>query len=90
MAAANPALIDDIDRLGKKKEELDLQVAKLQAEIESAGGERLRSLPGLIAHEEQLARIKSEHRARFERSFTRLGSTFRDLGRNSFTKFEGS
>ncbi|MBX3423944.1 MAG: hypothetical protein KF752_20495 [Pirellulaceae bacterium] len=59
-------LIDDIQRLGNLKEKLDQEIARLKVDIENAGGDRLRSLPGLIEQEEQIARVKAGQRRRFE------------------------
>jgi uncharacterized protein YPO0396 len=56
----------EIDRLAKLKEEMDRGITRLELEIEQAGGERLRSLPGLIEQQEQLSRIKHGQRSRFE------------------------
>ncbi len=56
----------DIARLAALKEEHDRNIARLELEIENAGGERLRSLPGLVAHAEQLGRTKLATRQRFE------------------------
>ncbi len=59
-------LADEIDRLGKLKSKLDNEVARIEVEIENAGGDRLRSLPGLIEQEEQIAKVKAAHRGHYE------------------------
>ncbi len=57
--------IDEIERLGKLRQKLESEIARLDIEIENAGGDRLRSLPGLIEQEEQSAKIKARGRERF-------------------------
>jgi uncharacterized protein YPO0396 len=56
----------EIERLAKLKEELDRSITRLELEIEQAGGDRLRSLPGLIEQQAQLSKIKKSQRIRFE------------------------
>ena len=58
--------IVEIDRLGKLKQQLDGEIARIDLDIENAGGDRLRSLPGLIEQEEQIAKVKATQRLRFE------------------------
>ncbi len=58
--------IDEIERLGKLRQKLDSEIARLDIDIENAGGDRLRSLPGLIEQEEQIAKVKATQRLRFE------------------------
>ena len=58
--------INEIDRLGAQKQRLDSEIARIEIEIENAGGDRLRSLPGLIEQETQIAKVKANQRNRFE------------------------
>ncbi len=58
--------IDEIERLGELRHKLDHEIARIEIEIEQAGGDRLRSLPGLIEQEEQIAKVKATQRQRFE------------------------
>ncbi|MDZ4849317.1 MAG: ATP-binding protein [Pirellulaceae bacterium] len=65
--------IDEIDRLGALKQRLDSEIARIEIEIEHAGGDRLRSLPGLIEQEEQIAKVKATQRNRFEAQLQMAG-----------------
>ncbi len=57
--------IDEIERLGTLKQKLENEIARLDLEIENAGGDRLRSLPALIELEEKTAHSKAVLRSRF-------------------------
>ncbi len=59
-------LTEEIDRLGRLHTKLQLEIGRLELEIQNAGGDRLRQLPALIEQAEQLARVKTENRLRFE------------------------
>lgn len=77
----------EIVRLAKQKESLDQAIARMEIEAESAGGDRLRSLPGLIAQQQQLSRGRKEARMIFESQLHTAGISanittpeqFRDL-----------
>lgn len=57
---------EDILRLEKLQDRLRNEIARLELEIENAGGDRLRQLPGLIVQAEAIAKVKANFRARFE------------------------
>lgn len=59
-------LAGEISRLDKLQDRLRSEVARLDIEIENAGGDRLRQLPGLIQQAEELAKLKAARRATFE------------------------
>lgn len=63
----------DILRLEKLQDRLRKDIARLELEIENAGGDRLRQLPGLIEQAEALAKIKATYRARFESQLVSAG-----------------
>lgn len=56
----------EIGRLDKLQDRLRSEIARLDIEIENAGGDRLRQLPGLIHQAEELAKLKTARRASFE------------------------
>ena len=56
----------DIDRLSEAVAEHQRKVARLEVEIEQAGGARLRELPALIAQSEEMASIKQNQRREYE------------------------
>lgn len=58
--------VGEIERLNLKQNNLHQEIARLRVDIENAGGDRLRRLPGLIEQQEQIARVKLEARTRFE------------------------
>ncbi len=53
-------------RLERQQDRLRNEIARLEIEIEDAGGDRLRLLPGLIEQSETIAKVKANYRARFE------------------------
>ncbi len=57
---------DEIQRLDQLQDRRRDEIARLNVEIENVGGERLRQLPSLIAHADQLASVKLQTRTRFE------------------------
>ena len=57
---------DEIARLDKLQDRLRSDVARLDVEIENAGGDRFRQLPGLIQQAEELGKLKAARRASFE------------------------
>lgn len=59
-------LDDEIGRLDKLQDRLRGDIARLEVEIETAGGDRLRELPRLIERAEELARLKAAQRLSFE------------------------
>ena len=59
-------LNDEINRLDQLQRRLNNEIARLEIEIENAGGDRLRQIPGLIEQEEQIAKVKAAHRLSFE------------------------
>jgi uncharacterized protein YPO0396 len=59
-------LIDNIQRLEKLQSQRLNEVARLNVDIESAGGDRLRLLPGLIEQAERIAAIKLRARNAYE------------------------
>lgn len=78
--------IDEIERLGQLRHKLDSEIARIEIDIEQAGGARLRSLPGLIEQEEQIARVKTIHRQRFEAQLELAGITTRLSSPEQFSK----
>ncbi len=59
-------LSGEILRLERVQNQLRNSIARLTVEIESAGGDRLRQLPGLIEQAERAAAVKKTARVRFE------------------------
>jgi uncharacterized protein YPO0396 len=59
-------LTDDIKRLDHVQDRLRNDIARLNIDIENAGGERLRQLPGMIEQAQSIAAIKRSARDRFE------------------------
>ena len=59
-------LSGDILRLEDLQNQLRNAIARLTIEIENAGGDRLRQLPGLIEQAERLSAVKLSARTRFE------------------------
>ena len=59
-------LQEDILRLEQVQDRLRNEIARLELEIENAGGDRLRQLPGLIEQAESIAKSKARFRAMFE------------------------
>lgn len=66
-------LADEIGRLDTLQNERRNQIARLNVEIENAGGDRLRALPGLIAQAQQIANVKLDARTRFQLQLTNAG-----------------
>ncbi len=58
-------LQEELLRLDERLEELRTNIMRLEAEIEHAGGDRLRQLPELIRHQDQMAATKREIRNQF-------------------------
>lgn len=59
-------LIDDIGRLEDLQRKLRKDIARLEVDIENAGGERLKQLPGLIAQQKEIADVKRSRRRALE------------------------
>ena len=59
-------LADEITRLDELQDRCRNEIARLTVEIEHAGGDRLRQLPGLIEQAESISRVKLAARHRFE------------------------
>jgi uncharacterized protein YPO0396 len=59
-------LVAEVTRLGELHQDRTNEIARLKLEIENRGGDRMRQLPGIIQHEEQLAKIKAASRLSFE------------------------
>lgn len=78
--------IGEIERLGKLKQKWDSDIARLEIEIETAGGDRLRALPGLIAMEETLAKSKATLHDRFEQQLETAGIRLRLTSADQFHK----
>ncbi len=79
-------LTKDIQRLDDLQKEKRNQIARLNVEIENAGGDRLRTLPGLIAQAEQLACVKLDARTRFQSQLTVAGLHPRITSPEQFSK----
>ncbi len=59
-------LTDDIKRLEVLQDRLRNDIARLTVDIENAGGDRLRQLPGMIEQAQSIANVKLAARNRFE------------------------
>lgn len=59
-------LTDDIERLEKLQGKLHHDIARLNVDIENAGGDRLKQLPGLIDQAERIATVKLRARNAYE------------------------
>ncbi len=66
-------LADEIQRLEALQNEKRNQIARLNVEIENAGGDRLRALPGLIAQAQQISDVKLDARTRFQLQLSNAG-----------------
>lgn len=66
-------LSDEIKRLDALQSKKRNEIARLNIEIENAGGDRLRALPGLISQAEQISRVKLDARTRFESQLRTAG-----------------
>ncbi len=79
-------LNEDIVRLEKLQDRLRNEMARLELEIENAGGDRLRQLPGLIEQAEAIAKVKANYRARFESQLMTAGITVQVTSPDQFAK----
>ncbi len=79
-------LNEDILRLEKLQDRLRNEMARLELEIENAGGDRLRQLPGLIEQAEAIAKVKATYRARFESQLMTAGITVQVTSPDQFAK----
>ncbi|MCA9179967.1 MAG: hypothetical protein KDA51_00905, partial [Planctomycetales bacterium] len=68
-------LSDEISRLDELQDRKRDAIARLNVDIELAGGDRLRQLPGLIQQALQIATVKSDARMRFEAQLRMGGLT---------------
>ena len=83
------ALDADIEQLANKLEKLHSGIFSIRRDIEMAGNERLRQLPGLIEHEESLARHKQVTRTQFESALHVAGIGTRLTSPEQFLKVVG-
>ncbi|MCY2982623.1 MAG: AAA family ATPase [Planctomycetota bacterium] len=79
-------LNEDILRLEKLQDRLRSDIARLEFEIENAGGDRLRQLPGLIEQAEAIAKVKATYRARFESQLVSAGISVQVTSPEQFAK----
>ena len=79
-------LNEDIVRLEKLQDRLRNEMARLELEIENAGGDRLRQLPGLIEQAEAIAKVKANYRARFESQLVSAGISVQVTSPDQFAK----
>ena len=79
-------LNEDILRLEKMQDRLRNEIARLELEMENAGGDRLRQLPGLIEQAEAIAKVKANYRARFESQLQSAGLTVLVTSPEQFAK----
>ncbi|MEQ1829343.1 MAG: ATP-binding protein [Pirellula sp.] len=79
-------LNDDILRLEKLQDRLRNEIARLELEIENAGGDRLRQLPGLIEQAESIAKSKAKFRAMFEAQLQLAGLVIQVTSPEQFAK----
>ncbi len=79
----------EIKRLDKHQNELHRQIARLEIDIDNAGGDRLRALPGLIDHAEELARSKASRRQLLEKQLTQAGLDIQITSPEQFAKMRG-
>ena len=79
-------LNEDIVRLEKLQDRLRNEIARLELEIENAGGDRLRQLPGLIEQAEAIAKVKANYRARFESQLISAGISVQVTSPEQFAK----
>ena len=79
-------LNEDIVLLEKRQDRLRNEMARLELEIENAGGDRLRQLPGLIEQAEAIAKVKANYRARFESQLMTAGITVQVTSPDQFAK----
>lgn len=64
---------DEILRLDRLQTSLRTDIARLEVDIENAGGERLRQIPQLIEQQTQIANVKREARRRLEAQLSLAG-----------------
>ena len=79
-------LNEDINRLEKMQDRLRNEIARLELEIEHAGGDRLRQLPGLIERAESIAKSKARFRAMFESQLQIAGLAIQVTSPEQFAK----
>ncbi len=66
-------LVDEICRLEELQRKLRKDVARLEVDIENAGGERLKQLPSLIAQQKEIADVKRSRRRALESQLQSAG-----------------
>ena len=76
----------DVLRLEKLQDRLRKDIARLELDIENAGGDRLRQLPGLIEQAEAIAKMKATYRARFESQLVSAGISVQVNSSDQFAK----
>jgi uncharacterized protein YPO0396 len=64
---------DDIKRLENLQSKLRKEIARLEIEIETAGGDRLREIPRQIEQQAAIASVKKDRRAHFESQLSTAG-----------------
>jgi uncharacterized protein YPO0396 len=79
-------LNEDILRLEKLQDRLRNEIARLELEIEHAGGDRLRQLPGLIEQADSIAKSKAKFRAMFESQLQLAGLNIQVTSPEQFAK----
>lgn len=79
-------LNEEILRLEKMQDRLRNEIARLELEIEHAGGDRLRQLPGLIEQAESIAKSKARFRAMFESQLQIAGLAIQVTSPEQFAK----
>jgi uncharacterized protein YPO0396 len=80
-------LNDDVLRLEKIQDRLRNEIARLELEVEHAGGDRLRQLPGLIEQAESTAKSKSQFRSMFESQLQLAGIATHVTSAEQFARF---
>jgi len=79
-------LQEDILGLEQVQDRLRNEIARLELEIENAGGDRLRQLPGLIEQAESIAKSKARFRAMFESQLQVAGLDIQVTSAEQFAK----
>ncbi len=79
-------LSGEIKRLDELQDRQRDLIARLNLEIEQAGGDRLRQLPGLIAQAEQISGVKLATRTQFESQLRTAGLQLRITSPEQFHK----
>jgi uncharacterized protein YPO0396 len=79
-------LQEDILRLEQVQDRLRNEIARLELEIENAGGDRLRQLPSLIEQAESIAKSKARFRAMFESQLQVAGLDIQVTSAEQFAK----